>query len=253
MRRDYLSRLSRAARWYLPPAEAAEVLEDYREIVAGRSEEELRRDLGTPRAAIKQLAQPKIYRKWLAVFGVLAACLALPMAMARNEIYWSPVINTAYMIFLSLGGALSLNCFRRNRNQGKRLPRGIVPLLALLLAGMAGVWFLVGLVLTESWELLNWLASAAGLGWTIHLLLRLMILAMALIALCALVKSRLDDSRWCAVYILGLSGVILGLSFYLLMTSMNFDGFVPGWWRPHVIQYIVITLLGLLETGVSLC
>ena len=38
MRRDYLSRLSRAARWYLPPAEAAEVLEDYREIVAGRSE-----------------------------------------------------------------------------------------------------------------------------------------------------------------------------------------------------------------------
>ena len=50
---DYLSRLSRAARWYLPPAEAAEVLEDYREIVAGRSEEELRRDLGTPRAAMR--------------------------------------------------------------------------------------------------------------------------------------------------------------------------------------------------------
>ena len=54
MRRDYLSRLSRAARWYLPPAEAAEVLEDYREIVAGRSEEELRRGLGTPRAAMRQ-------------------------------------------------------------------------------------------------------------------------------------------------------------------------------------------------------
>ena len=48
MRRDYLSRLSRAARWYLPPAEAAEVLEDYREIVAGRSEEELRRGLDAP-------------------------------------------------------------------------------------------------------------------------------------------------------------------------------------------------------------
>ena len=94
MRRDYFSRLSRAARWYLPPAEAAEVLEDYREIVAGRSEEELRRDLGTPRAAMRQLAQPKAYRRWLMVFGVLAACLALPMAMARNEIYWSPVINT---------------------------------------------------------------------------------------------------------------------------------------------------------------
>ena len=43
MRWDYLSRLSLAARWYLPPAEAAEGLEDYREIVEGRSEEELRR------------------------------------------------------------------------------------------------------------------------------------------------------------------------------------------------------------------
>ena len=30
---DYFSRLSWAAKWYLPPAEAAEVLEDYRAIV----------------------------------------------------------------------------------------------------------------------------------------------------------------------------------------------------------------------------
>ena len=30
MRRDYFSRLSLAARWYLPPAEAAEALEDRR-------------------------------------------------------------------------------------------------------------------------------------------------------------------------------------------------------------------------------
>ena len=65
---DYFSRLSRAARWYLPPSEAAEVLEDYREIVKGRSGEELRRDLGTPGAAVKQLVQPKAYRRWLAVF-----------------------------------------------------------------------------------------------------------------------------------------------------------------------------------------
>ncbi|MCI9113213.1 MAG: hypothetical protein HFF96_02975 [Oscillibacter sp.] len=78
MRRDYFSRLSRAARWFLPPAEAAEVLEDYREIVAGRSEEELRRDLGTPRAAMRQLAQPKAYRRWLAAFAGLTVCLLLP-------------------------------------------------------------------------------------------------------------------------------------------------------------------------------
>lgn len=73
MRRDYLSRLTRAVRWYLPPAEAAEVLEDYREIVAGRSEEELRREVGVPRETARRLAQPKAYRRWLMVFAFLTA------------------------------------------------------------------------------------------------------------------------------------------------------------------------------------
>ena len=252
MRRDYFSRLSRAVRWYLPPAEAAEVLEDYREIVKGRSEEELRQEVGAPRETARRLAQPKAYKRWLAVFWTLAACLALPMVMAGWDVYWSPVIDAAYMLFLLLGFALSLHCFRRDGNRGGGLPGGLVPLLALLLLGMAGVWSLAGLVLTESWELLHWVIWTLCGGRPIYLLLRLGILAMALAALYALGKSRIDDGRWCAAYILGLSGVILGLSFYLLLSSMNFDGFVPGWWRPCLIQYTVVTLLGLLGTGLSL-
>ena len=75
MRRDYLSKLTRALRWYLPPAEAAEVLEDYREIVEGRSEEELRREVGAPWETARRLAQPKAHRRWLAAFGTLTVCL----------------------------------------------------------------------------------------------------------------------------------------------------------------------------------
>ena len=123
MKRNYLSRLSRAARWYLPPAEAAEVLEDYREIVEGRSGEELRRDLGTPRAAMRQLAQPKAYRRWLAVFLVLSACVLLPAAgVVRSELSWlfglflNDLMQTPRYaeMLLPLGTVLALVWFRRN-------------------------------------------------------------------------------------------------------------------------------------------
>ena len=65
MRGDYLAKLSQAARWYLPQAEAAEVVEDYRDLIQQepRSEEELLRDLGSPWSAARQLAQPGAYRR----------------------------------------------------------------------------------------------------------------------------------------------------------------------------------------------
>lgn len=253
MRWDYLSRLSLAARWYLPPAEAAEVLEDYREIVEGRSEEELRRDLGTPRAAMKQLAQPKAYRRWLAVFAVLAACVLVPMVMAHNDVYWSPLIRPACALAFCLGTGLSLLWFRRNGRRKDRMPKGIGVLLALILLGMAWVWLWAGLVLTESWTLLNTIAAYVIEPRTISWYLALEILAMGAVSLFGLVKARLGDCRWRAVYVLGLGGTILTISFYLLLTSMNFDGFTPGWQTPYMIRYMVITLTGLLVTGVSLC
>ena len=72
MRGDYLSELSRAVRWCLPPAEAVEVLG---EIAADRAEEELRRELGSPWSAARQLAQTKAYRRWVAVFAVVFTCI----------------------------------------------------------------------------------------------------------------------------------------------------------------------------------
>ena len=169
MRRDYLSRLSRAARWYLPPAEAAEVLEDYREIVAGRSEEELRRDLGTPRAAMRQLAQPKAYRRWLAVFGILSVCVVLPAitplwqelsfhAFKLYRLYWFWDIGRNVIpftwVFFAAGMTLSLVWLRHNggKGPGRAVPKRIWPLLALLLMGMSLQWFIAWLILGERWE-----------------------------------------------------------------------------------------------------
>ena len=78
MKRDYFSRLSLWARWYLSKKEAAEVLEDYREIIDGRSEEELRRDIGRPKDAVCCLVQPAVYQRWLKVFAVLSVAVLIP-------------------------------------------------------------------------------------------------------------------------------------------------------------------------------
>lgn len=265
MRRDYLARLSRAARWYLPAAEAAEVLEDYREIVEGRSEEELRRDLGTPRAAMKQLAQPKAYRRWLAVFAGLAVCVVLPSA----DVVWSEISQQLIRLFdiwlfvggiaqtsryaewmLPLGTVLALAWFQRNGRKEQALSKWIVPLLLLLLLGIAWASFLGWLVFAQQWDLLNSLFPENS--WWLRFSLGLYSLAAGVTGMLGLVKARLTDRRWRAVYVLGLTGAAACVFVWKLFSSMILD-FSSGWQAPLITRYIFILLVGLLGTGVSLC
>ena len=266
---DYLSRLSRAARWYLPPADAAEVLEDYREIVAGRSEEELRRDLGTPRAVVRQLAQPKAYRRWLMVFAVLSVCVVLPaitpfwQELSLNvfrlfRVYWFWDIGQNVVpftrVFFAVGMVTSLVWFRRNSRGGPAERKGIWPLLLLLLAGMAWVWFLSWVILTERWDIFHVLVPTERWAAMMRLTLGADSLAMGLLGLFGLVKSRWDSARWGAVYVLGLAGVILGFSVWALLTStcttLPSD---PGTVARLLREYAFITVAGLFGTGVALC
>lgn len=251
MKKDYMTQLSKWARWMLPRQEAEDVIASYHDILGAQSGEEQIRSLGKPRSVVKAAAQPGQYRIWLAVFSVLAVCVIAPIVMAYHEVYWDRTIMPAFMLFLFLGVGLSLWNFRQKSAQKGTLPRGIVLLSALLLIGMAGVWFLAALVLTESWGMLNLLVPTPTAAQGLRLLLCLGILAMALITLCGLVKARLEDHRWRAVYILGLSGVLLGLSFWLLLRSLNLDA-APGWQAPILLKYVFITMLGLIGSGVAL-
>lgn len=251
MKKDYMTRLSKWARWMMPRQEAEDVISSYQNILGAQSEEEGTRSLGKPRCVAKAAAQPRQYRIWLAVFSALAVCVLVPIVMAYHEVYWDRMILPAFMLFLFLGVGLSLWNFRQSSVQKETLPKGIILLSALLLIGMAGAWFLSALVLTESWEMLNLLVPTPAAAQVLRLLLFLSILAMALITLCGLVKARLEDHRWRAVYILGLSGVLLGLSFSLLLRSLSLD-VEPGWQTPILLKYVFITMLGLIGSGVAL-
>lgn len=271
MRKDYLSSLSRAARWYLPPAEAAEVLEDYREIVEGRTEEALRRDLGTPRAVMRQLAQTGAYRQWVAVFAVLAGCILLPAALpllselsvrvifgfdvyGADLLWWFPnlcgkIVPFRGALFLT-GMALALVWFRRRSGEERRrsLPKGVAPLLAVLLMGMVFEWVTIWSTLVRNWEGLTYeIASVLRLAMTLDMF------AMGAIGTFALVKARLADRRWRAVYILALAGSILGMSVFALWRNMDVSFSAAGWQRQYVTRYLWITLLGLVGTGAALC
>ena len=260
MRRDFLSRLGRAARWYLPPAEAAEVLEDYQEIVAGRSDEELRREVGSPWETVRRLAQLRVYRRWLAVFLILSACVLLPAAdVVREELsnllglFLNYITRTPRYaeLMLPLGTVLAFAWFQRNGKKEQTLPKWIMPLLILLLLGIAWVSFLGWLLFAEQWDLLNSLFPEERV-WVHRLALGLDALAAGIIGMLGLVKARLGDRRWRAVYVLGLTGAAACVFIWKMYTTLFWE-YSPGWQTPYVIRYIAVILAGLLGTGVSLC
>lgn len=174
MKKDYFTQLTRAARWLLPPEEAREVLAEYRDILdaAPRDDESLRRDLGGPVEAMRLVSQPKLYHRWLAAFAVMAACLLLPAAAPlpggwrlwgffQQFLYRFPV----ELMLLAAGLGVSLVWFRR-REAGKEgpLPRGVTPLLALQLAGMAVAWSVLYLAAVQPQGPMDFLQAHAGLA-----------------------------------------------------------------------------------------
>lgn len=257
MKRDYLSRLTLWARWYLSEKEAAEVQEDYREIVEGRPEEELRRDIGKPKDAVRCLVQPAVYRRWLSVFGILAACVLVPALMTVQPVFWSPIIDFIRYAGLISGIGISFLWFRREGRREKRFPRIIPFLLAVVLIGMVWAWFLAWAVISECWTVIDFLfppENSALLnvhrGELIQQSLLGSAIVMIAVSLSGLVKARLGDRRWLGVYVFALTGSLLVLSAYGILHMMSF---YPGWQITVALRLAFLTVVGLAGTAVSLC
>ena len=258
MKRDYLSRLARAARWYLPPAEAAEVLEDYRDLIEQepRSEEDLRRDVGTPKDAIGQLVQLKAYHRWLMAFAVLAAGVLFPAVgpIWSRLFWWNGIDWFAQLdwVFLLAGSILSFVWFQQNGKREGALPKKMFLAMLVPLAGMAWSWFLALSVMYWLDPVLQFMNAHSVSGPAIHWSLLLGGLAMGLTSLLGLFKARISDRRWRAVYVLGLAGTLMSLGVWSMLSSMSLD-FSAGWQTPLLLRYGFITIVGLVGTAVSLC
>lgn len=260
MKGTYLERLAWSARWRLPPAEAREMLEDYEAMLAEepRSEEVLYQEVGTPKEAVGALVEPREYLRWLVVFGGLTACLLLLVLSAApglvpavgnyfHRSYYALHIPT---LLLTAGSAGALLWFRGQGPREPRRPRGLLPLLLLQLAGLAGVWVPIGLMLSGA--LLRMHVSYEG-GVLLRGVLSWGGVLLALLGFVGLVWARMAERRWAAAYILGLTVIALATAFLALLGSLNLEGFGPGWWEPFLTEYLFITVVGLVGTGVSLC
>ena len=162
MENNYLARLSRAAKWMLPPGESADVIADYRDILSdnSRTEEELRQDLGDPVEAVRMLSDKREYQRWKVVFTVLVICAVLP-PLSLHSALWVILHNTYVYIHnlrVDLADTLYLagmvltfwfwrgNCLKRSRNQAekksfatKRLPKLALILLIIIPLSAAGL------------------------------------------------------------------------------------------------------------------
>lgn len=286
MKKDYMARLERAARWRLPAQEAEDVIADYRDIVGTppRTEEQLVRDLGKPRDVVMQLTTVRQYRIWLAVFAALTACVLVPginavgwgtnltrLCFALDTWGWVPLMHLGPVLAF-FGSVGTLAWFRKNGHRAGKLPRAITVLLAAL-----SVWMIAILVVDGCW--ISSPQGFAGMwGWkrptyfgmplgpldyrVSSLLDRIITLTQyggiitTLLGIFALVKARTGDRRWAAVYVLSAAAMIVTVETFVLLcghdlTPEGISTLTLQW--SSLVYYAAVALVGWLGTGVALC
>ena len=261
-REQYLKQFSRAVRWRLPPRESEDAIADYRELIfqEERDESKLVEELGEPVQAAHLLTDVKSYRRWLAVFAVLAYGLFLLAKWdftGHSSIYLSSHDQWWYPVWvMAVGMTLSLYWFRRHGQKNGPLPKGLVLAIAVvLIAGcvvMYGIWDVTGAVMYE---------QVSEHTLRLRQQTRLVITAMmyvgtlsAVAALPGLVLAKCYDRRWLALYILGVTvAAMMGFVTFQLK-SMDVSSGATDMLRSYLFARLIpIGAAGLVGTGVALC
>ena len=276
MKKDYMTRLEHAARWRLPPQEAEDVIADYREMVGDppRPEEELLRELGKPRDAVRSLTRKWLYRIWLAVFLVMSFCvltLSFSLFDIRSwliyfEDYFYGTRDNLSRVVTALGAVTALVWFHWQGRKAARLPKAIPILLAALLAWCGGVILYCWAFSRDFYGFLDiWGTMPTLIGpnaskpisVSFYLPRDIMFYGSTVLSLAGvawLVKARTGDRRWAAVYIMALTAILAALNVVAWVHSMDltFSTF-EELFRQLLFQSAGITAVGLIGAGVALC
>lgn len=270
LKRDYLSRLGRAARWRLGAKEAEEVIADYREIVGGqpRTEAELARDLGRPLDAVKPLVDRKAYRIWLAVFIALAGCILVLAISAWEYRLWENLFDSPLHLGAALaavGAATALVWSRRCGEKQGQLSKAIPVLLAVCLLFIACVMLFCWACVRDldgfraMWGEMPALLGPPRMVSVSSEVFRYTLscgpLPLALVGVFALVKVRMGDRRWAAVYVMALAAALVSLETLAVLSCMDYNATadaLAALARQTGVNAL-FAALGLVGTGVALC
>lgn len=249
----YLKTLSYALRWRLPKPEVDEVLADYEEMFSqcpADSDGQFIGELGGPFQAARLLTEPKAYRRWLAAFGLMAFCLLLPQCLLLRARFDQYPAGWMFLL-LAAGTAAALVWFWPKRGEGGKLPfpKGLCLMLAVLLMISAAAAAILAGLAAGVWEALPPALYGTAAYWTMSLAGT----AAALFGLFGLVKARISDRRWRALYVMGLMVLSECVMVIAVLVSMDLGGASPGWWGSCAGSMGLIGLFGLAGTGVALC
>lgn len=259
--KQYLPRLTRIARWRLPPGDAADVIEDYTELmtVDFRTYEEHCKDYGTPKYAVRQVSVFWDYARWMITFGVLILFLTLPVL----RLFWDqfpyfdfpePLRTWQDPLLLAVALVISIIWFRWEGLRDKELPDRLSLLLVLLiLTGLSVAMLAQALFRGEPLDNFFTTFAPEQRGPLFVVILRVIGGISALLAVAGLVKARLEERRWLALYTAGLTILILTVILFKNVTNMSLDVTAEVWYLSAVWTMGVAAVLGVAGTGVALC
>ena len=232
-------RLTWTVRWRFSPQEADEILDDYRELLSGRPPEDVRQ-------VAADFGRPTEYGLWLARFWGMAGCLALPLLWNTMWFAYHQVLS---LVLAATGAALALSLGKKEEE--RQLGRGLWALLVVQAALLGAVFGLFAFFCFH----MDTLLPLGNVGPLLHALLQLISLLAGLLGLAGLVLTRVEDRRWRAVYVLGLT--VLAVTSILLAVMGSMDVSAPvtieGLWRYCMVRMVPTALVGLGATGAALC
>ena len=258
MKRDYLSRLRRAARWMLLPEDAAEVIADYEDIALGRSDDELLRDIGNPVQAVKLVADRKEYRHWLRAFTVLAVCvLLIPLTLWVSFPHYfyrfTDSLDTR-ALFWAAGLLLALwYRWKTRKNPAAPVPPALPPLaLATLLSTGAMAWWQHRLLAASVAA-----ADAAALWGEFRaqrICWHILVFLFAAMGLYALVRVRTENRRWLALFVLALTAQLAVMMSFLFATRLSIEpDAILFYLAAMERERAIVAAVGVVVAGVCLC
>lgn len=231
---SYLKKLGLIARWFLPPQDADEVVEDYAVLLANGKEPG--GGMGTPMEAVRELRWGSSYYRWLAAFGCMILCLALPALSVVCERFALPVL------LLSIPGViLAFKTLRRDGRAGNGRPGGLLPALGLLLAAAAAV---------AAVSLYFLLSAAPVNGRVLDGLLKAVVLVSLLAGVAGLVLARIADRRWRALFLLSLTAVLFLALLHQLLHTLSAAVSI---YDPLLVGGLILAAAGLLLTRRGMC
>lgn len=244
----YLDKLSRIAHWELSKEEAADIMNDYREMFEESLSSNEKISYENPYQVIKGLRDNKQYFSWLLVFIVMITCLlSIGICLFFKQYYFELV----FVMYILAQGFSTF--YFRMVDKGKLsdpCPRKLILLLGVevfLLLIILGISNELYCEFSINISLFKNIVTPQDIGKITAFMIQIIAVILTVISKFSLYKAKISDRRWRALYSFGITVVTLCVLIFSNLYDTDLSGTQSVW-------YPVITFLatGCVITGVCL-